>query len=88
MSRNISGITERIHFDFTMLRSNMCFQFGMLNIYHPYNGCHSKGRAIMRRAALVHLESGYCIILAALILSNVFDSRHDPRRMGAATLTD
>ncbi len=70
MYRNISGITERIHFGFTMLRSNMCFQFSMLNIYHPYNVCHSKGRAIMRRAALVHLESGYCLILAALILSN------------------
>jgi hypothetical protein len=42
----------------------------------------------MRRAALVLLESGYCLILAALILSNLFDSRHDPRRMSAATLTD
>jgi hypothetical protein len=29
---------------------SMCFQFSMLNIYHPY-GCHLKGRAIMRSAS-------------------------------------
>jgi hypothetical protein len=30
--------------------TTMCFQFIMLNFYHPY-GCHLKGRAIMRPAA-------------------------------------
>ncbi len=32
-----------IHLVFTMPTITMCFQFSMLNIYHPY-GCHVKGR--------------------------------------------
>jgi hypothetical protein len=34
---------SRIHLGFTMLTTTMCFQFSMLNIYHPY-GCHVKDR--------------------------------------------
>ncbi len=36
----------RIHLGLTML-ATMCFQFSMLNIYHPFRYHHLKGRAVM-----------------------------------------
>jgi hypothetical protein len=45
--RNISDITtEGSTWALTML-ATMCFQFSILNIYHPYGYHHLKGTAIM-----------------------------------------
>jgi hypothetical protein len=47
---------RRIHLGVTML-TTMCFQFTMLNVYHPYE-CHLKDRTIMHEP-LVSLMSGF-----------------------------